>query len=241
MQIWIFLVNKKSHPFPPPPGRALLWIQPHMKPFMFSIPHLHVANGKPIGVNVTLSFFCFHLPSLITDLHFFFIFWSEEVTRPHRQDLHLSPLLQDGKTPPPANPADLVVSLQCSAGAPYRKWAHNCSSTPTASQDPLPPCSNPLQNHLCWSHRMPPPQTVPFSFTAERLHQNRTLNASARFTLHRLKNTADLRDSGNNQQPKKQAADQIFRSLRFVPILFRFKNKLFLLFSCVCLASNEES
>lgn len=168
------------------------------------------------------AFIC--LPSLITELNFllFSLFSCRMIRRSSHDHTGMIStshcLLQDGETPPPANPADLVVSLQCSTGAPYRKWAHNCSFTPTASRDPLPPCSNPLQNHLCWSHRMPPPTNFAVLFYSWASSPNRTLNASARFTLRCLKNTTDLRYSGYTKQPKTTSfAVKISKSFLFFP------------------------
>ena len=66
-------------------------------------------------------------------------------------------LLWNGRKPPAANPADLVVSWLVYSAA----WGLGAGSVGTLlhfhAHNLLPPLHQPPSNHLRWSHRMPPP------------------------------------------------------------------------------------
>lgn len=105
-------------------------------------------------------------------------------------------LLWNGRKPPAANPADLVVSWlvysaarglgKGSVGTLLHFHAHNL----------LPPLHQPPSNHLRWSHRMPPPPPPPQPsssphtnfFTAVLLIPHHTLNTLCCFTPHCFNN-----------------------------------------------------
>lgn len=175
--------------------------------FTFSIPHLCASNGKLIGVNVMLSvsmlsihdFSCcrINFPFLAP----FLCAIIRETTLLGKSTGHSGPvertdristygsLLWNGRKPPAANSADLVVSWLVysaarglgagSVGTLLHFHAHNL----------LPPLHQPPSNHLRWSHRMPPPPHPPLlphtnSFTAVLLIPHYTLNTLCCFTPH---------------------------------------------------------
>lgn len=108
-------------------------------------------------------------------------------------------LTWNGRKPPPANPADLVVSSQYSTGARCRKWAHYCASTPTTSP-PLPShyWTNPLSTTCAGLTGCPPTHPQPSSSPSHKLLYsctslpNRTLNTLCCFTLHCLNVNEDM-------------------------------------------------